>query len=196
MNMDNSAAKSASDASLLDASNSLDPRLSKLIEWMRISAAPANGLLVPLSGGSDSALIFWLLNQAFPPNPAGKATANGSSSEPARSKIIGVHVGDNLRCREWFESVGTVRVVPKPTLSAGQDAEVMRSATVQSLCVSERLWLVGSRTRTRSAGRIQLCQLRGHLFATGINSQVGSDGTLRSGWRARRNSGIQSQAES
>lgn len=148
MNMDNSAAKSASVGSLPDASCSIDPRLSKLIDWMRTSAAPANGLLVPLSGGSDSALIFWLLNQAFPTSPAGNAALKGSSSEPARSKIIGVHVGDNLRCREWFESVGTVRLVPKPTLSAGQDAEVMRWATVQSLCVSARLWLVGSRTRT------------------------------------------------
>ena len=112
----------------------MDPRLTKLINWMASSAAPANGLLVPLSGGSDSALIFWLLNQAFPAN-----------------KIIGVHIGDNLRCRQWFESIGTVRLVAKPTLSAGQDAEVMRWATVQSLCVNERRWLVGSRTRTEEA---------------------------------------------
>jgi NH3-dependent NAD+ synthetase len=117
----------------------MDTRLTKLIDWMRTSAAPANGLLVPLSGGSDSALIFWLLNQAFPATPS------------ANNKIIGVHVGDNLRCREWFESVGTVRMVAKPTLSAGQDAEVMRWATVQSLCVNERRWLVGSRTRTEEA---------------------------------------------
>ncbi len=148
MNTDNSAAKSAAAASRVDASNSMDERLSKLIDWMRASAAPANGLLVPLSGGSDSALIFWLLNQAFPQSPVGDAAANGISAESARNKIIGVHVGDNLRCRDWFESVGTVRLVSKPTLSAGQDAEVMRWATVQSLCVSERLWLVGSRTRT------------------------------------------------
>ncbi len=122
-----------------------DPRITKLIDWMASSAAPANGLLVPLSGGSDSALIFWLLNQAFP-NGAANASATG-----ATNKIIGVHIGDNLRCREWFESVGTVRLVAKPTLSAGQDAEVMRWATVQSLCVNERRWLVGSRTRTEEA---------------------------------------------
>jgi len=143
MTMDTSTVAAEAPAPAINSSaintSSIDARLVKLIDWMRKSAAPANGLLVPLSGGSDSALIFWLLNQAFPATPS------------ANNKIIGVHVGDNLRCREWFETVGTVRMVAKPTLSAGQDAEVMRWATVQSLCVKERLWLVGSRTRTEEA---------------------------------------------
>lgn len=114
----------------------LDTQLENLADWVRESAAPASGLLVPLSGGSDSALIFWLLNRAF----AGSKT-----------KVVGVHIGANLRCREWFESVGTVRLVNMPAMTDDDNAEVVRWAKVQSLCVKEGRWLVGSRNRTEEA---------------------------------------------
>jgi NH3-dependent NAD+ synthetase len=114
----------------------IDKRLTALIDWVRDTAAPAGGLLVPLSGGSDSALIFWLLNQAL---------------ADSKTKVVGVHIGNNLRCREWFESIGTVRLVNMPTLDADDNAEVTRWAKVQSLCVKERRWLVGSRNRTEEA---------------------------------------------
>lgn len=109
----------------------MDRRLTQLIEWIRMTSSPAAGLLVPISGGSDSALCFWLCSQAIP------------------DKTVGIHVGDNLRCRSWFESVGKVRSVAE--LAAGDDKEVMRWAQFQCISLQERLWLVGSRNRTEQA---------------------------------------------
>ncbi len=80
----------------------MDERLKTLIAWIKKSTRRANGVLVPVSGGSDSALIFWLFNQACP------------------EKTLGVFSGSNLRCREWFESVGTIRRIPAPARQGGQ----------------------------------------------------------------------------
>jgi len=106
----------------------MDHRLTALIEWIRQTALPANGLLVPVSGGSDSALCFWLCCQAFP------------------DKTMGIHVGDQLRCRQWLESIGKVQHLPEANTTG--DKEVVRWACFQSICLKERRWLVGSRNRS------------------------------------------------
>lgn len=106
----------------------MDKRLKTLIAWIRKSTRRANGILVPVSGGSDSALIFWLFNQACP------------------EKTIGVFSGSNLRCRKWFESVGTIRQIPAPR--GKEDKEARRWATFQSIAIAEHRWLVGSRNRS------------------------------------------------
>jgi len=116
----------------------VDTRLKVLINWIRKVCEPATGLLIPISGGSDSALTFWLCAQACP------------------EKTLGIYIGKNLRCAEWFERV---RMVVYCNLSYdfaahdGQgfipgDPEVLRWAFFQSLCSQQRRWLISSRNRT------------------------------------------------
>jgi NH3-dependent NAD+ synthetase len=106
----------------------MDPRLKALVEWIRRTAAPAKGLLVPVSGGSDSALGFWLCMLAFP------------------GKTIAVHAGGNLRRQDWFTSVGPVAFVETP--GDFKEREEMRWARFLALSLERRYWLVGSRNRT------------------------------------------------
>lgn len=106
----------------------MDNRLQKLIAWIRQSAAPAKGLLVPVSGGSDSALSFYLCSKAFP------------------DKTVAVHAGEDLRCRSWFEAIGTVHLIAAP--SGDDNPEIMRWAKFMSKSHKERRWLVGSRNRS------------------------------------------------
>lgn len=107
----------------------MDPRLTTLIDWIRTEAKAAQGLLVPVSGGSDSALVFWLCNQAYP------------------EKTVGVFAGDasDLRAREWFESIGKIVTIAAPTVS---DKEAARWTSFLSQSRAENRWLVGSRNRT------------------------------------------------
>lgn len=106
----------------------MDNRLITLIEWVKTSTSRARGILVPVSGGSDSALIFWLLNQACP------------------EKTLGVFVGKDLRCRDWFEKTGKIRQLPQ---SRGkEDREARRWATFISISIAEGRWLTGSRNRS------------------------------------------------
>jgi NH3-dependent NAD+ synthetase len=106
----------------------MDPRLKALVEWIHHSAASAKGLLVPVSGGSDSALCFWLCMQAYP------------------QKTIAVHAGGALRRQDWFTSVGPVEFVETPGNYA--EREEMRWARFLALGLERSLWLVGSRNRT------------------------------------------------
>jgi len=62
----------------------------QLVASIKRDAASASGLLIPVSGGSDSALCFWACCQAL------------------GDKVRGVFIGSNLRSREWFESIGKI----------------------------------------------------------------------------------------
>jgi NH3-dependent NAD+ synthetase len=101
-----------------------------LVQWIRHTAAPAHGLLVPISGGSDSALCFWLCTEAFP------------------DRTLGVHAGNHLRCRSWFESRGRVAIVPSAMGRTPQEREVHRWGVMLDLGLTQLRWLVGSRNRT------------------------------------------------
>ncbi len=109
----------------------VDPRLQAIIYWIRenTDVAAGRGALVPVSGGSDSALGFWLCAQALPPGRA-----------------IGAFVGTGLRCRSWFEQIGPVRLLPEPAVTS--HIETTRWALMLSLSLEVRGWLVGTRNRT------------------------------------------------
>jgi NAD+ synthase len=111
--------------------SSVDPRLSRIIEWIRgtTDVEAGRGVLVPVSGGSDSALCFWLCTKAL---PSGRAAA--------------AFVGDNLRCREWFEQQGPVRLLCD-TLPE-QHVEAYRWGLMLVESLRFRGWLVGTRNRT------------------------------------------------
>jgi len=109
----------------------LDARLQAIIDWIRQSTdvAAGRGALIPVSGGSDSALGFWLCAQALPPGRA-----------------IGAFVGTGLRCQDWFEQQGPLRMLAEPPASS--HIETTRWALMLSLSLDVRGWLVGTRNRT------------------------------------------------
>jgi NH3-dependent NAD+ synthetase len=100
----------------------------RLVASIGRDAAAASGLLIPVSGGSDSALCFWACRQAL------------------GDKVRGVYVGRDLRCRDWFDSVGKVHYLSEQP--DWRDKEIMRWAEFLSLAKEENRWLTGSRTLT------------------------------------------------
>jgi NH3-dependent NAD+ synthetase len=109
----------------------LDTRLTEIIEWVRrtTNGNECQGLFVPVSGGSDSALCFWICTRALPPG-----------------RVVGAYFGANLRCRHWFEQLGPVRFLPAPPPE--MHPEAARWASALSLSLATRGWLVGTRNRT------------------------------------------------
>ncbi len=103
-------------------------KIDTLLKWIECVAVSANGLFIPVSGGSDSALCFWLCAKVFP------------------KKTVAVHAGSNLRGAEWFANVGAVEGVETP--GAYEEREEMRWARFLSMSLARHAWLVGSRNRT------------------------------------------------
>ena len=106
----------------------MNPSIEKLVSWIRTAAAGAHGLLVPISGGSDSALCFWLCRQALP------------------GKVIGVHAGRELRALAWFERLGRVEMIETP--GRHEEREEMRWARFLAINLERGYWLAGSRNHT------------------------------------------------
>ena len=111
--------------------NNLDTRLNELMEWVRRTTDYNNGrgVLIPVSGGSDSALCFWICTHALPPGRA-----------------IGAYVGTQLRCQDWFEQLGPIRYLPAPPPEL--HPEGARWSMMLSLSLSVRGWLASTRNRT------------------------------------------------
>lgn len=104
----------------------MEAKLQTLIDDIREKAVPARGLLVPISGGTDSALTFWLCAQAFP------------------EKVMAVHVGTELPHAAWFKIFGRVERLP---MVVSED-DIGRWARFLRLSIAGDRWLVGSRNRT------------------------------------------------
>lgn len=99
-----------------------------LLDWIQ-AVTPADAkVLIPVSGGSDSALCFWLYNKALP------------------GRVEGIYIGTDLRAKQWFEQHGNVRYAS--LAMAGPNPEIERWAHFLTLSVQENLILVGSRNRT------------------------------------------------
>lgn len=108
-----------------------DARVLKLVNWIRKTAAPAQRLVIPVSGGSDSSLVFKLCTMAYP------------------EKTLGVFVGkpEELRCRDYLESLGRIEYVTDFESFTG-NAEVDRWARFLTLSIQVNGWLVGCRNHT------------------------------------------------
>ena len=108
----------------------MERKLATLLRWIRETAEVAHGLLIPISGGSDSALCFWLCNQAY------------------SDRTLGIFFGDRLRCSAWFEGQGRFEVMPPPEGVSSRQRELQRWAILLDRGLMEMRWLVGSRNRT------------------------------------------------
>ncbi|MGB4767678.1 MAG: hypothetical protein WBP22_00305 [Candidatus Saccharimonas sp.] len=102
--------------------------LNSIIQWIAATIPTDMDVLVPVSGGSDSAFCFWLCNQALP------------------GRVRGMYFGTSLRCSEWFESVGTVDYIQ--TDLSTNNPEVTRWAYCLERALRDNLVLVGSHTKT------------------------------------------------
>lgn len=110
----------------------IDSRLMAISTWLAAKTSMPRGVLVPISGGSDSALCFWLCVQAL-----------------GRERVVAAYCGaaDTLRCRDWFEALGTVRYLESPE-GSDEHQEIQRWALMLAQARTVRGWLVGSRNRT------------------------------------------------
>jgi NH3-dependent NAD+ synthetase len=99
-----------------------------LLAWIQQTTPDNARVLVPVSGGSDSALCFWLYNKALP------------------GRVEGVCIGASLRAQQWFEQTGTVRFISLDT--TGPNPEIQRWSQLLTLSIQENLILAGSRNRT------------------------------------------------
>jgi len=109
-------------------------RINALIDWIRSTTDFANGrgVLVPVSGGSDSAFCFWLCAKAL-----------------NKERVLADFIGKELRCREWFERQGNVRFIPEfGHMEEIKHIELQRWAMMLSQSFEFRGWLVGTRNRT------------------------------------------------
>jgi NH3-dependent NAD+ synthetase len=109
----------------------LKTKMDHIVQWIRSTTdvASGRGALVPVSGGSDSALCFWLCIQAL-----------------STSRVRGIYFGRDLRCRDWFEAQGKVETIPE--LGEQSDPELSRWTRALRKAREFRGWLVGSRNRT------------------------------------------------
>lgn len=112
----------------------MQSKVDELIHWIRSTTdfASGRGTLVPVSGGSDSALCLWLCATALP-----------------KERVSAVFIGKELRCREWFERQASVRVFPELGNNENtKHVESQRWAFMLSQSLEFRGWLVGTRNRT------------------------------------------------
>ena len=108
----------------------MEEKISQLKEWISANTPRRFGVFIPVSGGTDSALCFWLYNQVFP------------------ERVVGVYFGDKLRSRAWFASTGTMRDMELPSGIA--DPEIARWAQLLDAALREHRLLVGTRNRTET----------------------------------------------
>ncbi|CAN5750397.1 hypothetical protein BH11PAT2_BH11PAT2_01600 [soil metagenome] len=105
-------------------------KVNVLLSWLKTNIPVGPGILIPVSGGSDSALCFWLCNQVF------------------KEHTKGISIGTELRSKEWFDAVG--EVVLHDAAFVGENPEVARWAHFLTVCLAENRILLGSRNHTES----------------------------------------------
>lgn len=102
--------------------------IENLSEWINQNTPQDNGFLVPISGGSDSALCFWLCNNIM------------------KERTLAVYIGTDLRQKEWFESLGSIHYGSADVTS--DNPEIDRWAYFLRVALKERRILTGSRSLT------------------------------------------------
>jgi len=99
-----------------------------LTDWVEQNTPEGHGLLVPVSGGSDSALAAYVCSQAV------------------GDRASGIYFGDSLRSQDWFEQQMSIEVVE--SYDDNLDAEASRWAHVITRGLVDHEVIVGTRNRT------------------------------------------------
>lgn len=102
--------------------------LSEIERWIRRKVPVLFGIALPVSGGSDSALCWWLCNRALP------------------GKVLGIFAGKDLRREDWFRKFGALRLIEAPTFT--DSPEIARWSEFLTISIKENLVLFGTRNRT------------------------------------------------
>lgn len=131
--------------------------IQQITYWLRNIIPPELGILVPISGGTDSALAFWLCNRALP------------------QKTIGVFSGINLRCEDWFREHGEIKKISATDTAHSDNPEINRWASFLVISLRENKVLVGTRNRTEDvlgsyslASRLATCLPLINLWKTDV----------------------------
>ncbi len=106
----------------------IDVRINELVSWV-VAASQGLPLLVPVSGGTDSAVCAWLCTEA----------------NPNTTKIY--HGSGPIRSEKWFESLGGLFSIQEDTKFI-YDKEILRWALFLQYALANKQILVGSRTKT------------------------------------------------
>ena len=106
----------------------MEEKVQGLLTRIKESVPEELGVLIPVSGGSDSALCFWLYSQALP------------------ERTRGIYFGKNIRSFAWFDSIGSLEL-REPSIEMS-DAEIARWASLLEIALEEKRVLVGARNRT------------------------------------------------
>jgi NH3-dependent NAD+ synthetase len=109
----------------------MDTIIQQYLEWIQTNTPNNLGVLVPLSGGTDSALCFWLYTEAL------------------RGRVVGVHIGESLRGHTWLAQRGEVQQYTLPQTDIG--IEEARWSLLLSKALKENRILVSSRNKTEQA---------------------------------------------
>jgi 3-oxoacyl-[acyl-carrier protein] reductase len=107
-----------------------DARALKIVNWISKNAEKAKRLIVPVSGGSDSALALKLCSMAYP------------------NKTIGVYFGEDDKSLQIDYLSFQAPILLEPSPEDPKDAEIDRWARLLKIAKNEGGWLVGSRNRT------------------------------------------------
>jgi NH3-dependent NAD+ synthetase len=105
--------------------NTLDSHLA----WIKQSTPAGRKVVIPISGGSDSAFCLWLYAQVFP------------------GQVTGIYHGQDLRQATWFENLAEIIYLDK-TPTEIDDWEIYRWAKFLEYSLEHNAVLVGSRTKT------------------------------------------------
>ncbi|HYD93239.1 MAG TPA: hypothetical protein VEB18_02155 [Candidatus Paceibacterota bacterium] len=108
----------------------MEEKIQRLREWIRATLPEGRGALIPVSGGTDSSLAFWLYATTVP------------------ERTLGVYFGNDLRQKEWFQSIGTFEILERPT---ADNVEIARWTTLLERSLKEHRVLIGTRNRTEDA---------------------------------------------
>lgn len=111
---------------------SLQVTVESLIEWIRHTNNQHLGLLVPISGGSDSSLNLWLCAQAFP------------------NHTTAIYSGSQLRCAGWLSGIAPIVYTEATQVSPTKHQEIQRWSLFLEHAIQANAILVGSRNKTES----------------------------------------------
>jgi NH3-dependent NAD+ synthetase len=132
-------------------------RIDASIEWIRrtVKGKARGGLLVPLSGGTDSTVAFALCARALGPAQVRgfHFVPPGASADGAATAVADAHHPETTKallryCRDHVGAEAEVRLEALPHGLDAADPDMLRWAIAASAAKRRGAWLVGTRNRT------------------------------------------------